>query len=172
MWPFSKKPKLPGIEQHADGRISLTLTDEEKAEVNSFFQMMKDSDDEQEEGDWFVHPDLHKAMTAMALSMYAQTQVSLVKLADEDAVDKQECLHKALAAAGKAYSLHALPVFMFDVACIFDMLGDNGSARDAFRSFLTSQEQFRPSDVDNIALSQRDVNAAIREARERIGETK
>ena len=168
MWPFNKKPKLPGIELHANGQISFTLTDEEEAEVNNFFRMLKDSSQESEQGTLYIHPDTHKAMTAWALIGYAQRQVSLVELAHKGVVDKDLCLRKALAAASKAYSLHSLPIYMFDMGCIFEMLGDAASAQVAFRSFLESQRKFKASDVDNITLRQRDVEAAVMEAREKI----
>lgn len=48
------------------------------------------------------------------------------------------------------------------------MLGDTTSARDAFRSFVDLQEKFRPSDVDRVTLGQRDLDAAIEEALDRL----
>jgi hypothetical protein len=168
MWPFPKKSRSPGVEQHPNGQISFALTDEEEAEVNRVFQMMKDSRQETEQGTRYIHPDAHKAMTAWALIGYAQAQVTLAEMADKGVVDKDLCFRKALAAASKAYSLHSLPIYMFDMGCIFEMLGDTASAQGAFRSFLESQRTFQPSDVDRIALGQRDVEAAVREAHERI----
>jgi hypothetical protein len=168
MWPFSRKSKLPGVEQHLNGQISFTLTDDEEAEVNRFFRMMKDSSQETEEGAWYIHPDAHKAMTAWALIGYAQKQVSLAEVADEGVVDRSSCFRKALAAATKAYSLHSLPIYMFDMGCIFEMLGDTTSAQGAFRSFLESQRKFVASDVDRITLAQRDVEAAVSEAHNRL----
>jgi len=169
MWPFKKRPTLPGVTQHANGQISFTLTDEEEAEVNNLFRMLKDSSHEKEQGTWCIHPEAHKAMTAWALIGYAQRQVTLAEMADKGVVDKDLCFRKALAAATKAYSLHSLPIYMFDMGCILEMLGDSASAQGAFRSFLESQREFKPSDVDRIALEQRDLEAAIREARERTG---
>jgi hypothetical protein len=169
VWPFDKKSRLPGIEQHADGRVSFTFTDEEEAEVSNLFRMLKDSDRYTERDICYIHPDAEKAMTAWALVSYAQSQVILAEMADKGVVDRDLCFRKALAAAGKAYSLHSLPIYMFDMGCIFEMLGDTVSAQDAFRSFLESQRNFKPSGVDNIALRQRDIEAAVREARERIG---
>ena len=169
MWPFIKTPKLPGIEEQANGQISFTLTDEEDAQVRNFFKMMQDSAQENEQGTWHIHPEAHKATTAFALILYAQDQVILAEMADKGVVDKNLCFRKALAAALKAYSLHSLPIYMFDIGCIYDMLGDTASAQGAFRSFLESQRKFQPSDIDNIALRQRDIEAAVREAHERVG---
>jgi len=168
MWSFKKKSKLPGVQQHPDAQVSFTLTDEEHAEVDSFFRMMRDSSQEGEQGTWYIHPEAHKAMTAWALISYAQSQVTLIEMADSAIVDKNFCLRKALAAAGKAYSLHPLPIYMFDMGSILEMLGDTASARDAFRSFLELQRKFKPSDVDRITLKQRDVDAAVEEALDRL----
>jgi hypothetical protein len=99
----------------------------------------------------------------------SRSQVTLAEMADSGVVDKNFCLRKALAAAGKAYSLHSLPIYMFDMGSILEMLGDTASARDAFRSFLELQRKFRLSDVDRITLKQRDVEAAVEEALDRLG---
>lgn len=170
MWPFKKRSKLPGVEQQPNGQVSFTLTAEEQAEVDSFFRMMKESSQKTEQGMCYIHPKAHKAMTAWALISYAQSQVTLAEMADKGVFDKDFCFRKALAAATKAYSLHSLPIYMFDMGCIFEMLGDSASARDAFRSFLESQRKFKPSDVDRITLGQRDVEAAVREAHDRLSQ--
>ncbi len=168
MWPFIKNSKLPGIKPHQNGRVSFTLTDEEEVEVNRLFEMLKDSCQETGPGAWYIHPEAHKAMTAWALIGYAQSQVTLAELADGQVVDRNLCFRKALAAASKAYSLHSLPIYLFDMACILELLADTASAQDAFRSFLESQHKFKPSDVDRITLENRDVDAAIRQANQRI----
>jgi hypothetical protein len=170
MWPFKKRSKLPGVEQYPNGQISFTLTDEEQAEINRFFRMMQESNQETEQGTLYIHPEAHKAMTAWALIGYAQSQVTLAEMAEKGVVDNDSCYRKALAAATKAYSLHPLPIYMFDMGCIFEMLGDTASALGAFRSFLESQRRFTPSDVDRITLKQRDIEAAVREALDRLHE--
>jgi len=171
MWHFKKRSKLPGVDQHPNGQISLTLTDEEQAELDNFFRMMKESSQGIEQGTWYIHPEAHKAMTASALIGYAQSQVTLAEMADEGVVDKELCFRKALGAATKAYSFRSLPIYMFDMGCIFEMLGETASALDAFRSFLELQRAFKPSDVDMIVLGQRDVDAAIIEAQERVSQS-
>jgi hypothetical protein len=171
MRSFKKKSKLPGVEQRPDGQLTLTLTDEEQAEVDGFFRMMQGVSEETEPGAWYIHPEAHKGMTAWALIGYAQSQVRLVEMADKAVVDKELCFRKALAAATKAYSLHSLPIYMFDVGCMFEMLGETTSALNAFRSFLESQRKFKASDMDMISLRQRDVEAAIREAEERVSQS-
>lgn len=170
MWFFSKKSKLPGVEQHPDGQVSFTLTDEEQAEVDGFFRTMRESSEKTEQGTLYIHPEAHKAMTAWALISYAESQVVLAEMSDKGAADKDLCFRKALAAASKAYSLHSLPIYMFDMGCMFEMLGDSAAASDAYRSFLEMQRKFKPNDVDGITLARRDVEAAVREAEERVSQ--
>lgn len=167
MWPFPKTPKLPGVEQQPDGRISFTLTDEEKAHINGFFRMMVNPNEGTGEGKWYIRSDAEEAITASQLIDYAKLQV---KFADIGEADKTLCLHKALAAAMKAASIHPLPIYMFDTGCIFEMLEAPDSARDMFRSFLESQRNYKASEVDEFYLRLRDIEAAVRYAEERIDE--
>jgi hypothetical protein len=112
----------------------------------------------------YIHPEAHETLTASALILYARSQVMLSETADKNVVDKDQCIVKALTAATKAYSLHSLPIYMLDIASLFEMLRDTASAQEAFRSFLELQKAFQPSDVDRIALRERDVEKAIRQA--------
>ncbi len=169
MWPFEKTSKLPGVEYQANGQVSLTLTDEEENEVNGFFRLLRDSSQETAEGTWYIHPEARKAMTARALTSYAQHQISLADITNNKGVtDGKNYFRKALAASLKAYSFHSLPIYMFDMGCLFEMLGDTTSAKNAFRSFLESQRKFEPSDIDRITLAERDVEEAIKMAREKV----
>lgn len=149
MRPFTtSRPKLPGLEHHPDGRVSFTITDEEKAHVDRFFQMMADSNQDTEEGKWYMRSDLQQAAVAWQLMDYALSQVRLTEVADKDKVDKHSCLHKALAAALKAHSLHPLPIYLFDTGCIFERLEAPDSARDFFGLFLDAQRNYKASEAD------------------------
>jgi hypothetical protein len=170
MWPFKQKTTLPGVERQPNGPISFTLTDEEQDEVSSFFRVLNDPN-QQETGEMYIHPDAHKAMTALALIGYVKHQVILSETYT-DRIDKDLCIRKALAAAMKAHSFHSVPIYMFDMGCIFEILGDTPSAQEAFRSFLELQRVFQPSDVDRIALRERDVGEAIKQAVERTDSTR
>jgi hypothetical protein len=165
MWPFGKKLKLPGIEQKSNGEIEFTLTDEEEAEVNDFNKMLQESGQELVAGDLLLHPDAVKAMTAWALGGYARRQV---KLAEESVAGKLR-LNKALAATMKAYSLHPLPIYMFDMGCVHALLGNTTLERNAFKIFLDSQATVKPSRLDSIVMTQRNIDAAIQTAHERLG---
>lgn len=166
MWPFTRKRELPGMHLEGDGRVLLTMTDEEKAEVRSLFAMIKGPNGG--EGAWAIRDDFRYAMTAWALVSYSRSQVLLSDAADRGRVDRSLCLRKALAAATKAYSLHPLPIYMFDVGCLLEMLGETQSARNAFRTFLDRQSRFTPASADSSVLKDRDLDAAIAQARRSI----
>jgi hypothetical protein len=112
VWPFKKKERhLPGFKQHADGQVSFTLTEEEETAIRRFFSMMKSSGDK---GELYIHPEAHKAMTAWALIGYSQDQVWRAGNAPSN--NQQSCFQNALGSAMKAYSIHPLPIYMFDMA--------------------------------------------------------
>jgi hypothetical protein len=167
MWPFSRKRDLPGINREADGRISFTFTDEEEAEVHKSFASMKGPEEGQ--GEWYIHPEAHKALTAWALIGYSQTQVWRAERDGVGRLDRRACIERALAAAGKAYALHPLPIYMFDMGCLLEMLGETPSARDAYERFLKAQRNFHATELDNIILKNRDVATAVQEARKSLG---
>jgi hypothetical protein len=166
MWPFKKDWSVPGFKREPDGRISFKLTEDEEAEVRNFFAAVRNP--EESDGDWYIHPEAKRAMTAWALIGYSRSQVSLAEIGAPNA-NRYEFLQKALAAATKAYSLHPLPIYMFDMGSLFEMLGDRASARDAFENFLDAHCRFNPSDLDSMILKNRDVDAAVREARKSVG---
>lgn len=163
MWPFKKDRGLPGGKREVDGQISFTLTDEEDAAIRRFFSIMKGTGGE---GELYIHPEAHRAMTAWALIGYAQDQVCR---AENPAQNPEGFVQKALASAMKAYSLHPLPIYMFDMGCLFRMLDDEASARDSFQTFLRANQTFKPTESDRIALSNRDIDAAVLEARRSLG---
>ena len=168
MWPFTQKSNLPTVEQGEEGQATLVLTEEEQAEIRNFFATFGKPEGAGSDESWYMHPAAYRALTAWALIGYAQDQVMFCEIADEDVVDRNTCLRKALEAARKAYCVHPLPIYMFDMGCLLEMLGDVSSADNAFRSFLESQQMFQPTSMDEIALKNRDVNAAIAEAQERL----
>jgi hypothetical protein len=58
---------------------------------------------------------------------------------------------------------------MFDMGSLFEMLGERASARDAFQTFLSACRGFNPTELDTMILKNRDVDAALCEARKSLG---
>ena len=140
MWPFSGIPDLPGIAWGSDGTSEWALTDEEKYEVRGIFRTLDDFKEEMQGTDRDVRPEAEKAMTAWALVGYAKGLVERAESEGSNPADRDASLRKALAALAKAYIFHPLPIYMFDIGCLLETLGEKAPALDAFNSFLEMQE--------------------------------
>jgi hypothetical protein len=49
------------------------------------------------------------------------------------------------------------------------MLNDEASALDSFQIFLKAHQSFTPTELDAVILNNRDVDAAVHEARRQLG---
>jgi hypothetical protein len=162
---YSYENALPGIKRDPKGRLMFDLTAEEQRDVEYLFKVAKD------EG-IAVRSEyaelIEKSMMAFALVGYAKDQVRLAEIADTTA--RKELLHKALAAVAKAGTLHELPIYEFDLACVFEFLGEKEIAAECFREFLSRCDRFVSSPVDGSTLKQRSVPAAVKIARRKLGQ--
>jgi ribosomal protein S18 len=142
------------------------LTAEEQREVEYFVKVAKDEGIavRNEYAELF-----EKSMMAFALVSYAKDQVSLAEICD--ATQKKDLLHKALAAVAKAGTFHELPIYDFDLACVFEFLGERELAAKCFREFLSRREKFKPTIVDSLSAKQRDVPLAVKLAERKLGVT-
>jgi hypothetical protein len=154
---------LPGFKRDSEGRLMFDLTAEEQREVESFFKVAKD------EGiivrNEYAKP-IEQSMMAFALVGYAKDQVRLAEICD--ATERKDLLHKALAGVAKAGTLHELPIYKFDLACVFEFLGESEIAAECFREFLSRCEKFKPTVADVATARQRDVPLAVRIAERKL----
>jgi tetratricopeptide (TPR) repeat protein len=168
MWPFTKKQNLPGFKKDNQGNLIFELTEEEKREVQKFFNMFKKLFSEfvikKEAAD-----EIQKGMMAQGLFYYAQDQIMLSGFASNKS-EKKKFINKAIASISKAYSLYPLPIYMYDLACFMEMIGANDEAKNALKSFLELQENFKPSRIQEILLNaqSRDIDEAIKDAETKI----
>ena len=51
-------------------------------------------------------------------------------------------LDKAIKAQLKAYGLHDLPLYLFHLACMYELAGNQGKAEMWFKNFLRFQNEF------------------------------
>ena len=154
--PYCDENALPGIRRDSAGRLMFELTPEEQHDVKFFLGPDKDKD-------LWVRSEyvelLPKSLTAFALVRYARDQV---RLAGEcGATERKDILHKALAAVAKAGTLSELPIYEFDLACVFEFLGEREIAIEGFRRFLSRYDQFVPTVVDGVALKERKALMAL-----------
>jgi hypothetical protein len=148
--------RLPGVKRDSDGRLMFELTPEEQREVEYFFKVAKD------EGVAVRNEYaelIEKSMMAFALVGYAKDQVRLAEICD--ATERKGRLYKALAAVAKAGTFHELPIYKFDLACVFEFLGEREIAAECFREFLSRCEKFKPTTVDLSTAKQRDIPLAV-----------
>jgi len=105
-------------------------------------------------------------MTAMGLCNYAKHQIIQSEF-DSNKKKKKEFINKAIASVSKAYSICPLPIYMYDLACFMEMNDKNDEAKNAFKSFLELQENFKPSHIQEMLLNAqaRDIDEAIKDAK-------
>ena len=162
MWPFRKKFYSLGFKRDKDGNLTFDLTAEEQQEVENTFKMF--------EG-YKAHPDvvddIQKGTTAFALSNYAKQQIVMSEI-ESQKENHKKLLEKAIASIAKAYSIYQLPIYIYDLACFMEMVGRMDEARHAFRDFLEKQSQFKPKQLDELFLKQRDIDEAIKDAKVKL----
>lgn len=159
MWPFGKKHDLPGFKRDEKGNLTFDLTEEEQQEVENTFKMF--------EGGLFrsdVANDMQNGITAFALSNYVTRQVMMSEM-ESQKENREKILVKAIAAIVKAYSFYELPIYIYDLACFMEMAGRIDVARDIFRDFLKKQTEFKPGQIDELLLKQRNIDEAIKDAK-------
>lgn len=160
---FPSLSDLPSLSRDSDGRLKFTLTSEEKEEIESIFAIAKDEN-------VVIRRDYaeaaEKAVIAQALALYAKREVELAETCEPDG--RLDALRKALASIVKASTFHPLPIYTFDLGCIFEFLGEEDTAAKCFREFLQSAEHFTPNEVDAFSLKQRDVSLAIKTAAKKL----
>jgi len=102
-------------------------------------------------GEGFIMPvKVESGIMAIALTEYAADL-----LAQNDDDGSEESLTKATQAQAKAYALHNLPVYLFQLAGMFEAAGDVGKARDFLQRFLRAQQEFTPDGIDRLLLDHR-----------------
>lgn len=168
MWPFDKEQKLPGIKIDSQGKLMFELTEEEKLEVRKVFDMLKGPDGEYIAREEAVD-EIRRGLTAMGLFNYAKDRI-LFSGFDSNKNKKHELIEKAIASIAKAHAFCPLPIFMYDLACFMEMNGRAVDAKEAFRTFLKLQKEFRATQYQEtlfIALG-RDISEAIKDAENRV----
>jgi len=149
-----KKLDLPGFKRDKKNNLIFDLTEEEQQEVKSYIEVFEE---------YKFRPDVvdnfQKGIAAFALSEYAAGQT--VMLEAESSENREKLLEKAIAAILKAYSIYSLPVYIFQLACYFQLIGKIDEAREMFKDFLKKQSDFKPGKFDEIFLGRYDIDEII-----------
>lgn len=130
------------------------LTEEEKWEVDKMFGLLKD---------YYAPPSvadkLKQGLTARGLANYAADQIMNAELLSQSA-EREISLNKAIAAIGKAYSIYPLPIYLYDLACYFELKDMRNEAKEMYERFLTRQAEYKIEQLDQIFLGDRNIDEA------------
>ena len=101
---------------------------------------------------FYFDPKLINALKAQGLFEYVSQLVSKAKDADLSKNEADAILNKALIAQIKVFSIHDLPIYVFHLACIYEIAGNKDKANTWFDNFLRFQDEYKPDDVDTLHL--------------------
>ena len=138
------------------------LTEEEQLEVNLMFDLLKD---------YAVHPSvadkLKQGLTARGLASYAAVQIMKAEMPSQSA-ERENCINKAVAAIGKAYSIYQLPIYLYDLACYFELKNMRNEAKKMYELFLVRQAEYKSDQLEQIFLGERNIDDAKRHASQKL----
>lgn len=157
MWPFKKKGF--SLDQ-------LGLTPEEKREVSDFFHSYT-TPDGRYIGREAQSTSVIKGLVAHGLWKFAEQKIVSADF-DFQSVHREALINKAISAVRKAYTIHPLPIYLYDLANYLELNGKTLAADEALQAFLKAQEQYEPEDHDEIFLHNRDLEAALADAKQKL----
>lgn len=163
---FTWRRKIPSGYRKA----KIELTEEESEAVSRTLEQYAAGAKAQLGGkEAFVPEKLRDAMTAQGLTRYVEDLIW--KLEDCGSGEVATLMDKATQAQAKAYAIHNLPVYLFQLAGMFELAGDDGKAKDFFRHFLRAQSEFKPDQIDTIFLNatEFDIPKFVAMAQEKVG---
>ena len=148
---FKSKSNVP--EGYAEVKVEFTQ-EESEAVATSMEQYAAIANADAPEGTtMYVHPKVKEGMKAKALAEYVEDLMARLPLCGSDQ-EAASLMRKAIHAQAAAYALHNLPVYLFQLAGMFDFSGDPDKAKDFFRNFLRANAEFKPYQIDTIFLNQ------------------
>jgi len=148
---FKSKSNVP--EGYAE--VNVTFTQEENEAIATSLQQYAAiaNADAPEGSTMYVHPKVKVGMKAKALAEYVEDLMARLPYCESDQ-ETASLMQKAIHAQAAAYAVHNLPVYLFQLAGMFEFSGDAAKAKDFFRNFLRANAEFRPDQVDTIFLAQ------------------
>jgi hypothetical protein len=148
---FTSKPKPP----KGYAAVNVTFTPEETEAISRNRQMYASiANADAPEGMKMIVPQkVVDGVSAQGLTGYVEDLMRELRNCDSDA-EMAVIMDKAIKATMKAYAIHNLPVYLFQVAGMFELTGDAANATEFFRQFLRAQNEFKPDQVDVMFLNQ------------------
>jgi hypothetical protein len=150
--------------------VKVEFTEEESEAITASMNEYASISVAQHGGTGFVTPvKVHDGMMANALAEYVEDLIGSLESCESEE-EAQERVQKAIMAQAKAYALHNLPIYVFRLAEMFESLGETTKARDFFRNFLRSQDEFTPDQIDTMFIKQSgfDMQELVAIAKQRV----
>jgi hypothetical protein len=153
-WPFGSKAKMASIDP-------VVLTEEEQNECQAMLRSLTKA----EGGEYVMREDLIPSFkrSIIALCMMGRAERFLI-LANSQPEYKEE----ACRAAAKACAVFPLSIYFYDFGCVLDEVGKTSEAKQMFAEFLRRCGTETLDAIMQTTLNQRDVEAAVRRARETV----
>lgn len=162
----SKSPKPP----KGYSEVKFDFTEEETEAINRSLKMHSAifNEDAPEGTEVIIPIKARNGIIAQALTQYVEDL--MLRLPRCSSQEVSVLMDKGLKAQMKAYAVHNLPVYLFQVAGMFEYIGDAANARAFFRQFLQAQANFKPDEIDTIMLNQTgfDIPKIVAVARQKV----
>lgn len=163
---FMSKPRPPkGYKE-----VEIDFTVEEAAAINRGLKMYADiaNADAPEGMTAIVSKKFKDAITAKVLTEYVEDLMLRLRHCSEQ--EAAVVMDKAIQAQMKVYAIHNLPIYLFQVAGMFEYLGDTAKAKEFFQLFLQTQRDFKPDQIDTYFLDQTgfDIAKTVSAARQKL----
>jgi len=99
----------------------------------------------------FMAPKVASAISAQGLTEYVEVLRREIK-SSHYAAATTNLVDKAVKAQGKAYALHNLPIYLFDLAGIYKRAGNEAKNQEFSQLFQHAQDKFEPDEIDRIFM--------------------
>ena len=159
MWPFAKKNNVFSLDQYQ-------LTVEERREVSITFDSFT-TPEGRKIGKEPHSSAVSRGLTAYALWDYAE-QKAIQADGNPNALAREPLLALAIDAIKKAYRIHNLPVYLFDLGRYQEAIGKLIPADRAYRAFIEEQANYEPEEGDYHFLRERNIEKALEDTRESL----
>lgn len=110
----------------------------------------------------FVPPKVANAISAHGLMEYVEGLQREIQNSNSASVTT-DLVDKAVKAQMKAYALHNLPVYLFQLAEMYDCAGDEAKRQEFSQLFQRARDKFEPDQIDKIFLELIETVEALRD---------
>jgi len=99
----------------------------------------------------FVPPKVRNAISAQGLTEYVEDLLREAQDSTSDATTSA-LLDEAVKAQMKAYACHNLPIYLSQLARIYELAGNAGKSNEFSQLFQRVQDEFMPDQIDAVFL--------------------